>query len=433
MQAQETQDQLSTRQRYIKLAVLVIVAGNIYPLIYLRQNFQVSIEESFGISSAQLGQNYAVLGVLYMVSYLPSGWLADRVSPRILMSFSLTVAGALGVWFSTMPGFGSLQIIFAGWGIAAGLTFWAALIKATTLLARSDEQGRFFGILDGGRGLVEAILATIAVGIFAYYTQSLGQDTPDALRKVIWLYVGCMLVLAPISYFVLDDHIKDGSTALDDKKAEVESNVWRDLKVVASNLDIWLCGICILTGYQLFFATYSFSAYMQNYYGLTAVAVGSITVAKLWMRPIGAVAAGFAGDFLDRELVLGVLLLLASIALGGLVLLPATAGSIALLGIVLVIGFLTYAVRGIFWATLESCDVSNKIKGLAIGVISLVGYSPDIYLPLLEGYLQTVYPGKFAYTIYFGGIAIMGGMGAIAAWILKRRVLSRKALNQVPA
>ena len=436
MQAQETQDQLSTRQRYIKLAVLVIVAGNIYPLIYLRQNFQVSIEESFGISSAQLGQNYAVLGVLYMVSYLPSGWLADRVSPRILMSFSLASAGALGVWFSTMPGFGSLQIIFAGWGIVAGLTFWAALIKATTLLARSDEQGRFFGILDGGRGLVEAILATIAVGMFAYYTQSLGQDTPDALRKVIYLYVGCMLLLAPISYFVLDDHSKGGASSLDDKEidspdeqAEAGSNAWSDLKLVASKLDIWLCGICILTGYQLFFATYSFSAYMQNYYGLTAVAVGSITVAKLWMRPIGAVSAGFAGDFLDRELVLGVLLLLASIALASLVLLPVTAGSAALLGIVLIIGFLTYAVRGIFWATLESCDVSNKIKGLAIGVISLVGYSPDIYLPLLEGYLQTVYPGKLAYTIYFGGIAAMGILGAIAAWILKRRVLKRRSLG----
>ena len=55
-------------QRYIKLAVLVIIAGNIYPLIYLRQNFEVSILESFGITATQLGQNYAMLGVLYMVT-----------------------------------------------------------------------------------------------------------------------------------------------------------------------------------------------------------------------------------------------------------------------------------------------------------------------------------------------------------------------------
>jgi sugar phosphate permease len=407
----------TTLQRYIKLGVLVIIAGNIYPLIYLRQNFQLSILESFGITGTQLGQMYAMLGVLYMVTYLPSGWLADRVSPRILMSFSLTFAGLLGLWFSTMPSFESLIVIFAGWGIAAGLTFWAALIKATNLLAEPTEQGRFFGILDGGRGLVEALLATLAVAIFAYYTGTAGQDTPDALRKVIYLYVGCMLVMAPIAYFILPE--PEAKQEVDPHAIKSQSNVWADLKVVASKYEIWLCGICILTGYQLFWATYSFSAFMQNHYGLTAVAVASITTAKLWMRPIGAVAAGFAGDFMDRELVLGGLLVLASISLASLVVLPAGGGSAALLGIVLVIGFLTYAVRGIFWSTLQSCDVSNKIKGLAIGVISLVGYSPDIYLPLLEGFLLDQYPGKQGYTIYFGSIAAMGLLGAVAAWQLK--------------
>ena len=410
-------------QRYIKLGVLVIVAGIIYPLIYLRQNFEVSILESFGISASQLGQCYAMLGVLYMVTYFPSGWLADRVAPRLLMSFSLAATGLLGIWFSTMPSFGSLQIIFAGWGIATGLTFWAAMIKATTLLAKSNEQGRFFGILEGGRGLVEAILASVAVYMFAYYTQDLGQDTAAGLTKVIWLYVSFLLIMAPISFFILHDpHEKTDALA---EKNKDHSNLWHDLKVVASTKEIWLCGICILTGYQLYWATYSFSAYMQNHYGLTAVAVGSITVAKLWMRPIGAVAAGFAGDFLNRERVLGILLLLASASLACLVILPAGSAVVALLAVVLMIGLLTYAVRGIFWSTLESCNISNRIKGLAIGSISLIGYSPDIYLPLLNGYLVDQYEDKTGYAIYYSGIAIMGVFGAIAAFQLKRIVANR--------
>ena len=416
----------SAVQRYIKLAVLVFIAGNIYPLIYLRQNFEVSILESFGITGAELGEMYAMLGVLYMVTYLPSGWLADRVAPRILMSFSLAFAGLLGLWFSTMPDYNSLQIIFAGWGIAAGLTFWSAMIKATALLAKPSEQGRFFGILDGGRGLVEAVLATAAVAIFAYYTGDGGEDTPEALRKVIYMYVTCMLVLAPIAYFILPP--PEESERDEEASSNEGSNVWDDLKIVASKVEIWLCGICILTGYQLFWATYSFSAYMQTHFGLTAVAVGSITVAKLWMRPIGAAAAGFAGDFLDREMVLSTLLVLSSIALASLTFLPTTAGSVALLGIVLLIGFLTYAVRGIFWSTLESCNVSNRIKGLAIGAISLLGYSPDIYLPLINGWLLENYPGKQAFDIYFMGIAIMGFAGAYAAWRLRVIVTRRELL-----
>jgi sugar phosphate permease len=424
MQQTEIAESLPTssdlKKRYLKLAVLVIVAGIIYPLIYLRQNFEVSILESFGITSKQLGQNYAMLGLIYMLTYLPSGWLADRVSPRILMSFSLLLAGVLGIWFASMPSAGALTVIFAGWGIAAGLTFWSALIKATTLLAKPEEQGRFFGILDGGRGLVEAALASIALGIFAYYTNDAGQDTAQALRKVIWLYVGTMLVFAPISYFVLDDLELNES----DEDANVGRNWRQDLKIIAKQEKIWLCGVCILTGYQLFWATYSFSAYMQTFYGLTAVTVASITVAKLWMRPIGAAAAGFAGDFFDREHVLAGLLILASAALAGLIFMPVGVGSAALLAMVLIIGLLTYAVRGIFWSTLESCKVSNKIKGLAIGVISLVGYSPDMYLPLASGYLFEAYPGKMGYGLYFGGIAAMGLLGAFAAWRLRYLVNS---------
>jgi len=177
-----------------------------------------------------------------------------------------------------------------------------------------------------------------------------------------------------------------------------------------------------LTGYQLFWATYSFSAYLQETYSLTAVAVGTITVAKLWMRPIGAAAAGFAGDLFQRERVLAGLLLAASIALSMLILVPVGASQWVLLSIVLLIGLLTYGVRGIYWATLESCDILPKIKGLAIGIISLIGYSPDIYLPLINAALVEAYPGKTGYAIYYSGLSLCGLFGVAAAIMLARRV-----------
>jgi len=423
MTTTDEREETTTLQRYVQLAVLVIVGGAIYPLIYLRQNFEITILDSFGMTASQLGQCYAMLGVLFVVTYIPSGWLADRVAPRLLMSFSLALAGVLGIWFSTMPNFETVRIIFAGWGIATGLTFWSALIKATAVLAKPSEQGRFFGILDGGRGLVEALLATVAVGMFAYWLESLGQDPAIALRKVIWFYVAFMLVMSPIVLFIVEDNRRNHDA--DEATSAASSNFLDDLKTIATRPEIWLAAVCILTGYQLFWATYSFSAYMQIHYGLSAVAVGSITVAKLWMRPIGAAAAGFAGDFLDRERVLGILLLLGSVVLAGLVVLPTTAGTILLLALVLIIGILTYAVRGIYWATLESCKVPNRIKGLAIGAISLLGYSPDIYLPLINGVLLEKFPGKLGYSIYFSGIAIAGVFGAFAAWRLKAIVAAR--------
>ncbi len=418
-------NEISTTRRYAQLGVLILAGGAIYPLIYLRQNFEVSILESFGITTSELGQCYAMLGVIFVATYLPSGWLADRVPPRWLVSFSLAATGLLGLWFATMPPFDMLLVIFAGWGIATGLTFWAALIKGVAVLARHDEQGRFFGLLDGGRGLVEAIVASIAVALFAYALDALGQSTSAALQNVIYLYVGFMLVLAPIVVFVIDDIKDDAPPTVAQRNT---GSLWTDLKTILSTVELWLAAFCILCGYQLFWATYSFSAYLQTSYGMTAVAVGSITVAKLWMRPIGAIAAGFLGDRYNREKTLAVLMLSGTAALAALIVLPITAEAGVLLGVVLIVGLTTYAIRGIFWATLDSCGIPTRIKGLAIGVISLIGYSPDIYLPLINGAILERYPDKFGYGIYFAGIVVMGLLGTAAAWRL-HVIVSRREID----
>ena len=416
------QDRGATR-RYVQLGVLTLAGGAIYPLIYLRQNFEVSILDSFGITISQLGQCYAMLGVIFVLTYLPSGWLADKVQPRWLVSFSLAATGLLGLWFSTFPSFDVLLVIFAGWGIATGLTFWAALIKGVAVLARHDEQGRFFGILDGGRGLVEAIVASIAVALFAYWLNTSGQSVSTSLQNVIYLYVGFALALSPIVLFAMDDANEEASPVAANGP---NKHLWADLKSILSKQEIWLAAFCILCGYQLFWATYSFSGYMQNIYGMTAVAVGTITVAKLWTRPVGAIAAGFAGDRFNREKVLAGLMFAGSVALAALIVLPLDVGVGALLAVIMLIGFMTYAIRGIFWATLDSCGIPVRIKGLAIGVMSLIGYSPDIYLPLINGALLECYPGKLGYSIYFGGIVLFGIFGTVSAWRL-HIIVSRRA------
>jgi sugar phosphate permease len=92
---------------YSQLALIVIAAGAIYPLLYLRQNFEISILESFDITQAQLRYCSSMLGLIFMVSYVPSGWLADRFSSRKLLAYSLLITALLGIWFSTMPSYSS--------------------------------------------------------------------------------------------------------------------------------------------------------------------------------------------------------------------------------------------------------------------------------------------------------------------------------------
>ena len=411
---------LSTRstdlRSYSQLALIIVAAGAIYPLLYLRQNFELSILEAFNISQTQLRYCSSMLGLIFMITYIPSGWLADRISSRKLLAYSLLATGLLGLWFSTMPSYSSLLIIYAAWGLATGLTFWSALIKLVAMLAKKDQQGRFFGILDGGRGLVEALLATLAIALFAYVLSQESGSKTLALQQVIYLYAGVLLIMAPLTYWLLDDSDAEPLHQAGKDKTTFKS----DLAAVLKHREIWLCAICIACGYQLFYATYSFSAYLQQNFGLTAVMVGTITVAKLWMRPIGGIAAGFIGDWISPEKVLAILLALASVALGMMAFLPATAATLVMLAVVLLIGLLTYAVRGLYWATLGGCDVPNNVKGLAIGIISMIGYFPEVYLPLLSATLIEQYTDGLGYKIYYLILSVFGLLGAYAAYLLAR-------------
>ena len=289
-------------------------------------------------------------------------------------------------------------------------------IKLVAMLASKDQQGRFFGILDGGRGLIEALLATVAIALFAYLLSQDAGSTKLALKQVIYLYVAVLLIVSPLVYWLLDD--LEAEEAGDE---EIKQGVFiDDLKDVLSRREIWLCAICIVCGYQLFYATYSFAAYLQQNFSLTAVMVGYITVAKLWMRPIGGIAAGFIGDWANPEKILSVLLVLASISMGLMVIVPVNSAAVLMTFIVLLIGLLTYGVRGLYWATLGGCNVPNKIKGLAIGIISVIGYFPEVYLPLLSAPLIENYPGGLGYKIYYLIMAACGILGAYAAYLLSK-------------
>ncbi|WP_323117979.1 MFS transporter [Burkholderia alba] len=407
-------------QRYLQLLLLVIAAGAIYPMLYLRQVYQPTMLEFFRIDDVQLGYLYSSLGTIFLISYLPSGWLADRLSPRYLICFSLLATGLLGLIYASAPPFPVLLAIFGGWGLSTGLTFWAAVIKRVNMIAGPDEQGRFFGLLDGGRGLVEALLATIAITLFAYVTQTRRGSDAAGFSLVVHLYSFTCIGLGLLLALVKDPQARLGRAKAD---AARRNTVLADLKTLARIPELWLVTAIVFCGYQVFWATYSFSAYLhEGNFGLTATAAGFITTLKLWMRPIGGIGGGYLGDRLSKVNVLIGALALAALSLGGLIVAPPHSPQALLVVLVLFIGVLTYAVRGLYWSLLDDCKVPLHCAGLAIGLISVLGYSPDVFLPLINGYLTQNFPGAPGYQLYFGYIAAVALCGAGAAVALRLRL-----------
>ena len=405
-------------QRYVKLLFLMMAGGAIYPLLYLRQNFELTLLATLDISLAQLNVAHSVLGTSFFLSYVPSGWLADRFSPRSLLTFSVAMTGVIGLWYGSLPEAKWITVIFGLWGITTGLTFWAALIKGCSLLAPQDQQARFFGLLEGGRGLFEALLATIAVAGFAFVVSSFSASDETAMVQVIYLYSGVCLVIGALLWFVLKDTASGDERSGDQTAKATLRQTLDDLIGLLLNVRVWLVAICILTGYQVFWATYTYSAFLQTQFGLDAIAVAALTTVRLWMRPIGAVLAGFIGDRFHPVRSLGIAILLAGFSLIALLILPADSPYTLLYFAVATSSVVIYGVRGIYWASFNTTRVEPRRAGLAIGLVSMIGYTPDIYMPLINTYLIDTYGNAVGYQLYFGGVGLSALLGGAAAFYL---------------
>ena len=81
-------------------------------------------------------------------------------------------------------------------------------------------------------------------------------------------------------------------------------------------------------------------------------------------------------------------------------------------------GGLVYAVRGLIWAVLQDCPIPTYLTGTAIGFISIMGYSSDIYIPQVSSYLLSTYADQAGYQLFFAYIAVASVIGFGATWWL---------------
>ena len=239
--------------------------------------------------------------------------------------------------------------------------------------------------------------------------------------QVIYFYSGVCLVIGALLWFVLKDTASDaaGGEGLGDQTAKATlRQTLDDLIGLLLNIRVWLVAICILTGYQVFWATYTYSAFLQTQFGLDAIAVAALTTVRLWMRPIGAVLAGFIGDRFHPVRSLGIAILLAGFSLIALLILPADSPYTLLYFAVATSSVVIYGVRGIYWASFNTTRVEPRRAGLAIGLVSMIGYTPDIYMPLINTYLIDTYGNTLGYQLYFGGVGLSALLGGAAAFYL---------------
>ncbi len=406
----------------------LIVAGEaIFGLpFHVSRFFRRTTMEVFDLTNTDLGKAQAAYGVTAMLAYFPGGPLADRYSSRKLLTISLLLTTVGGLYMTTFPGvYGSIAV-WGFFGISTILFFWAALIRATRDWGGHDEQGRAFGILDGGRGFLAAILATLGAFVFAYVfpegKSATMEQKEDALRIIIYSYAAVTLAAAALVWFC----VPEPKISSEERKAKNEST-WLHVRQILSMPLVWLQAIIILCAYVGFKGFDNFTLFANEAYGMAEAEAAKMVSYAAWLRPVAAIGAGLLADRIRSTRVIFIFfgILLASNLYFGLAEPNPAAPGIFLANMALS-SSAVFALRGVYFALFEEANVPTYLTGTAVGIVSVIGYTPDIFVSLLGGILLDNSPGVAGHQHYFLMVAGFAAAGLIATllFISKRRKLA---------
>ena len=358
--------------RWLILFCLVFAGEIIFSLpFHITRFFRYTFLEVFGFSNAELGDIFAVYGILALLAYFPGGAIADHFSARKLMSLSLLATAIGGLFMAQVPGFWAMAILFGYWGLTSILLFWAALIKTTREWGGEFKQGSAFGILDGGRGLIAAMAASVAVWLLAMLMPAdLETLTPAqreyALQSVIYFY-SLMTLLASILVWFIVPH--------SDMNAVVRVPVWQGISDVIKKPAVWLQAVIIICAYSAYKALDNYGLYAQAAFNMSELEAAEFVTNGAYLRPVAAIITGFIVDRFVASRVIAVFFAVLAASYTLLAFAPVSGFALHYLYANIIVTFVTvYGIRGVYFALIEESKIDRKVTGTAVGLISVIGF-----------------------------------------------------------
>lgn len=412
-----------TLQRWIVLIVVSLVGGMITKLPYLKDTYFSTLQATTGTTKTQLGLLLTMYGLMNFICYFPGGMLADKISPKKLIVFSCFGTGAVGLWYATLPGYTSLLIIHALFGITTVFTFWASMVKITNNLGNEDEQGKLFGFLEGGRGLVGTLVALASVFIFSQFVdEAKGLSGAIVFYSVMMIIGGILVIL-----FVQDPKLSEQS------EEDVSTVSWKDFKAVSKIPRVWLCGIIVACNYMAVMIFGYLTPYLTEVYSMSSSAAAYLSVFRAYvMMMVGSLFGGLMSNKMKsviRFMQYGFIGM--TIFSFSYLLIPVNRSMLPIVVVNFVLqGLFLLAVKALYFAPIDEIGVSKKLAGTASGIISVVGYAPEIFGYTACGSILDNNPGVTGYNILFiltGCLSIIGFVLVIILKINNRKNVKAKA------
>jgi len=403
---------------YIILLILAGEAVFILPFVLARV-FRSTVLDVFEITNMELGFCFSIYGLVALVSYLFGGPLADKFPPRKLMGVALVSTACGGLVYANNPSLAALQVLYGFWGFTTIFLFWAAMIKATRVWGGEKSQGKAFGFLDGGRGLVGALFGALGVFIFSLFAPENGSELSpeqqaEAFTSVVHYSSLTVAIIGFLVFFFLKSNVMEPKV----QNSNITSSTVKTVLKLPSVPLLMIIILCAYVGYKI---TDIFSLYANVVMGYSEVDAAKTGTFLLFIRPVVGVVIGFLADRSRASVYLMIgfaLSVLGAILFASGVLHEGTSLLFFLSIIITAVG--VYAARVLYFAVMKEGNIPLHLTGTAVGVISFIGYTPDIFAGPMIGYFLDGMPGRAGHEAVFWLLAAFSVVGLVASIVLYR-------------
>jgi ACS family glucarate transporter-like MFS transporter len=372
----------------------------------------------FGLTSGQWGWAMAIFTLGYALAQTPTGTLADRSGPRIMLSVVVFLWSVLTVVTGAVTNFISLMIARFVFGAAEAGAF-PGLARATLNWYPVSERGLVTGINFSASRLGAAMAMPLMTALIAW----------QGWRNAFYILGGMGIVFAVAWFFSFRDDPTEHPLVSDEERDYIVANRQKvstnvddiiPFSKIISSRSVWLAMVqYFCSNFTFFFCLTWLFPWLKDTYNLTSVNASLLCSLPFIGGAIGNWSSGWLVDFLfvRRGIIFSrrvPAIIGFSLAAVGLYL------SLQMTDAISTIAFLTLAVLGADMTLSPSwsycVDIGGKSAGAVSGTMNMAGNIGAFATAIAYPYLKSWYasPEPFFY------LAAILNLVAIVCWLFIR-------------
>ncbi|EIQ9867322.1 MFS transporter [Escherichia coli] len=406
--------------KWMKLCFLILGGGTIFKLSSMKDVFYVPMQADWGLTNTQIGFGFTIYAAVQTIGLFSSLYIADRFSKKILLPAGLIGVGLCGAYLTTLPPFSGYLIAFGAMAFFGEVVYWPVLLKAVRLLGNRDEQGRMFGFLEAGRGVVDVLIASGALFVFVQF----GEGKAGMQAGLVY-YTLITIIVGIITYFIVD--ADDRTIPHNDE--DVNKQIFKGIKNVVKSPNLWLASFCIFFVYSAYCGLTYFIPFLKDIYALPVALVGAYGIINQYgLKMVGGPVGGYLADKISHSPVIYLkwTFLISAVAMLLFIQLPHDSMNVYL-GMTATLGFgaIIFSQRAIFFAPMDEIGTPREFAGSAMAFGCIIGYMPSMFAYTLYGSLLDNFSGIQGYNYVFSVMVAFSLLGFICATLLTRRMKMR--------